>query len=189
VFPGQYFDSLTGLNYNYFRYYDPGTGRYITAGPAGLDGGINLYAYVDNNPVNYFDPNGLGKTGKNRSGSGTQPDYSPCDYYRQVGNANGCKYHQAAHKICRGEDFLVNTITTLCGVSTSELNCIRKCLVGSDRKARDDPGCQTGPGDCGGTGCTKKTCIDNYYRSGFESCGVSKWCYGGNYGPYPNDGN
>ena len=58
-FPGQYYDQETGLHYNYFRYYNPQTGRYITPDPIGLEGGINLFAYVANNPVNWIDPWGL----------------------------------------------------------------------------------------------------------------------------------
>ncbi len=58
-FPGQYYDSETGLHYNYFRYYNPQTGRYITPDPIGLEGGINLFAYVAGNPLRWMDPRGL----------------------------------------------------------------------------------------------------------------------------------
>jgi RHS repeat-associated protein len=51
--------SETGLYYLRQRYYDPSLGRFLTRDPIGILGGLNLYGYVLNNPVNFVDPNGL----------------------------------------------------------------------------------------------------------------------------------
>jgi RHS repeat-associated protein len=58
-FPGQYYDQETGFHYNYHRYYDPKTGRYLRPDPIGLEGEINLYTYASLNPINSFDIFGL----------------------------------------------------------------------------------------------------------------------------------
>ena len=43
---GQQLDLETGLHYNRFRYYDPGSGRYVTQDPIRLKGGANFYSYA-----------------------------------------------------------------------------------------------------------------------------------------------
>ncbi|GEM_PF-634544 len=49
-----------GFYYMRARYYDPKVGRFISEDPIGFGGGdVNLYGYVQNNPVNYTDPTGL----------------------------------------------------------------------------------------------------------------------------------
>ncbi|MCP3891718.1 MAG: hypothetical protein GY702_23035 [Desulfobulbaceae bacterium] len=62
-FPGQYFDSETGLYFNWHRNYDPIISRYIRPDPIEFKGGINFYAYAQNNPSNVVDPFGLSSLG------------------------------------------------------------------------------------------------------------------------------
>jgi RHS repeat-associated protein len=57
-FPGQYHDPETGLHYNFHRYYDPETARYLTPDPLGLPPAPNNYTYVAN-PLIVSDPLGL----------------------------------------------------------------------------------------------------------------------------------
>jgi len=64
-FTGRRFDLETGLYYYRARYYDPELGRFLTTDPIEYEGGINLYTYVYNDPVNFIDPTGMSTTGRN----------------------------------------------------------------------------------------------------------------------------
>jgi len=70
--PGQYADAESGTHYNYFRDYDPATGRYVTSDPIGLAGGANTYAYALVDPLGRSDPLGLDSI--TLSGGLTLPD-------------------------------------------------------------------------------------------------------------------
>ncbi len=72
--------------YNYFRDYDPVTGRYVESDPIGLLDGLNTYGYVAGNPLALSDPLGL-----------FQVDPASC-----AANPRICKrIHQFAKKITR----------------------------------------------------------------------------------------
>jgi RHS repeat-associated protein len=58
-YTGHYTHADTGLVLAPYRAYDPETGRWLSRDPIGENGGINLYGYVGNNPVNRKDPLGL----------------------------------------------------------------------------------------------------------------------------------
>jgi len=63
-FQGRELDDESSFYYFRARYYSPNAGRFITEDPIGLIGGVNFYAFVENNPINILDPNGLCPCGK-----------------------------------------------------------------------------------------------------------------------------
>jgi len=58
-FPGQLEDRESGSYYNYFRDYEPATGRYAESDPIGLGGGMDTYGYSQQSPLIWADPLGL----------------------------------------------------------------------------------------------------------------------------------
>jgi RHS repeat-associated protein len=94
-FPGQYFDAETGLHYNYFRDYEPQTGRYVQSDPIGLVGGLATYQYAYASPLIFQDRFGL------------DPEMDPFDrlpaspfpvidfYCRVIGGCNDDEFNDA----------------------------------------------------------------------------------------------
>lgn len=58
-YAGYYFDQETGLYKTASRYYDPRLGRFLSPDPIRQDGGLNIYAYAGNDPLNLTDTSGL----------------------------------------------------------------------------------------------------------------------------------
>ena len=133
---------------SWHRFYDPATGRYISADPVGLDGGMNLYSYANSNPVNFADPMGLFTYYKRWGGpdwtagkKGSWDTFSDSfrkNIQRQIANGwdPGSPYRPEDeqdtcymfHDICYGE------CRMKCGNDTC---CLRKCLNSCDRVLRD----------------------------------------------------
>ena len=90
----------TGLYYNWNRYYDPSTGRYVSSDPIGLRGGLNTYQYAYANPLRFIDPRGLYGLGLIGGGSVDAGAGSGGAY--QLGSGGGVFYDQNSSDLSVG---------------------------------------------------------------------------------------
>jgi RHS repeat-associated protein len=58
-YAGMLYHGASGLYLTNYRGYDPKTARWLSRDPLKESGGLNLYSYVEGNPLSYTDPLGL----------------------------------------------------------------------------------------------------------------------------------
>jgi RHS repeat-associated protein len=100
-FAGQYFDSETGLHYNYWRFYDPKLGRYLRADPIGIEKGRNhLFTYVSNNPINASDYYGLEATSNGCGPNDWRNKFVPNRPLGLINFTSACNTHDKCYATC-----------------------------------------------------------------------------------------
>ena len=125
-YAGLFYHQPSGLYLTHYRVYDPVTARWLSRDPIGEMGGVNLYAYVEGNPVSRIDPFGL-----EGIGPWTFPPGPMRDVYANAGDgplpydpgysptpANCAHYPPSIRPFCEKTQDNPNT------------NCARKCLAG-----------------------------------------------------------
>ena len=90
-FPGQWFQSESGLHQNWMREYDPTLGRYIQADPLGLVDGASVYGYALQNPGRYVDPRGERVDPSDPMSLGRTVNPDPGCYVEEAGLKDVCK--------------------------------------------------------------------------------------------------
>jgi RHS repeat-associated protein len=107
AYTGREWDPETALYYYRSRYYSPALGRFISEDPAGLGGGTNLLAYVENRPTVATDPFGLAPG----AGGGLKPkwrqcnpvEYAACEVICGEKGVESCMFRQT-FRLVRGTD-------------------------------------------------------------------------------------
>ncbi len=86
-FPGQFYDSESGMNYNMARDYDSISGRYLQTDPVGFRSGGAGYSYASSSPIRMFDPLGLFTVTNTCPGCKDQKDKVANDTQKKVQDA------------------------------------------------------------------------------------------------------
>ncbi len=92
-YAGMRLDPETMLYYDHARYYSPKQGRFISPDPISVKGGVNIYAYANNDPINGIDTSGLDESEEDGDDSGVAPPgYVWATVFTLVGADSGADY-------------------------------------------------------------------------------------------------
>jgi RHS repeat-associated protein len=127
-FAGQVYDRETATSYNYFRDYSPAIGSYLQSDPLGLEVGINLYSYVDQNPTDGTDVYGL-----QRRGTSPQSSYNQTYVNNSINNLlSQIRQYQPSFRYSTvsrpGQGFNASNVTQLQGV-LARLRASQSCPI------------------------------------------------------------
>jgi RHS repeat-associated protein len=141
-FPGQIYDASTANLQNWHRDYGPSIGRYVQSDPIGLQGGINTYTYVENQPTMKVDPKGLNPEEWTGQPPPNRPDGNPLgwgcgtasndglvpDGFRSADFVPSCRKHDQCYETCGNSkqkcdnDFLKDLLAA-CSRSGNQAGC------------------------------------------------------------------
>jgi RHS repeat-associated protein len=129
-FAGYYFHAPSELCLTRTRAYSAGLGRWINRDPIGARGGNNLYRYVANNPVSYFDPSGTTccPSVSGNPKQSTDQCFACCNIRFNICMAR-----------CLSWGFSFEYCVVICGLSRDL--CFEECII-------DPDSCKEPPDDC-----------------------------------------
>lgn len=102
-FAGYFFHSPSSLDFALYRVYSPSLGRWLSRDPLRESGGVNLYSYAFNSPIDYFDASGLfgtpvrGKV-KKRKCFHSKGCYGRCCEFYELGAITKKRYKECLDK-------------------------------------------------------------------------------------------
>jgi len=110
-YTGHFWHGPSGLDLTFYRAYDPNHGRWISRDPIEETGGVNLYDYVGNEPIDSIYTTGLKVYGNWCGGDwtgGHVEEYTPhpVGYYAPPidGLDNACMQHDICYYKCRKDN-------------------------------------------------------------------------------------
>jgi RHS repeat-associated protein len=182
-FTGHYYHGESGLHLAPYRAYSADLGRWLSRDPISEDGGINVYAYVFNSPIELIDFDGLTAQVLTSKGTGSAGQYTPAgsgasSFGHTAMNVNGTTYSfgPGGWWVGKTDEYLAknsfrDTIATTLNLTPEQEKALEDCLKD---KANNDKGKYNK---------VSKTCVQEIKRCLEKVLGKSVT----NQGPTPNE--